>query len=74
MLKMFENRALREVFGPNMEEITGDWRKLKNEEFHDMYSSPNIIHVIKSRRMRWVGHVERIGENKYAYRGFVGET
>jgi hypothetical protein len=58
---VFENRVLRRIFGPKRDEVTGEWRKLHNEEFHDLYSSPSIIRKIKSRRMRWVGHVARMG-------------
>jgi hypothetical protein len=60
-LRVFENGMLRRIFGPKRDEVTGEWRKLHNEEFHDLYSSPNIIRMIKSRRMRWAGHVTRIG-------------
>ena len=63
-LRMFENRVLRRVFGPKRDEVTGDWRKLHNEELNDLYSLPNIVRVVKSRRMRWAGHVARIGEDK----------
>jgi hypothetical protein len=58
---VFENRVLRRIFGPKRDEVTGKWRKLHNEELHDLYSSPNIVRVIKSRRMRWAGHIARIG-------------
>jgi hypothetical protein len=58
---VFENRVLRRKFGPKRDEVTGGWRKLHNEELHNLYSSPSMIRVIKSRRMRWVGHVERMG-------------
>jgi hypothetical protein len=54
---VFENNVLRRIFGPKRDEVTGDWRKLHNEELHNMYSLPNIIRMIKSRRMRWAGHV-----------------
>jgi hypothetical protein len=59
-LRVFENRVLRRIFGPKRDEVTGDGRKLHNEELHNLYSSPNIIRMIKSRRMRWAGHVARI--------------
>jgi hypothetical protein len=59
-----ENRVLRRIFGPKRDEVTGDWRELHNEELHKLYSSPNIIRMIKSRRMRWAGHVARIGDKK----------
>jgi hypothetical protein len=61
-LRVFENRVLRGIFGPKRDEVTGDWRTLHNEEFHNLYSSPNIIRMIKFRKMRWAGHVTRIGE------------
>jgi hypothetical protein len=70
---MFENRALRRTFGPRRYEVTGDWRKLHNEDLHNLYSSPNIIRMIKSRRMRWEGHVARIGETRNAYRILLGK-
>jgi hypothetical protein len=60
--------VLRRIFGPKRDEVTGGWRKLHNEELHNLYSSPNIIRMIKSRRMRWAGHVARMGENRNAYR------
>ena len=60
-LRMSENRVLRRVFGPKRDEVTGEWRKLHNEEIGDLYCSPNIFRVIKSRRIRWVGHVEHMG-------------
>jgi len=66
-LRVFEIRVLRRVFGPKRDEVTGEWRKLHNEELNDLYSSPNIIRVITSRRMRWEGHVARIGERRDAY-------
>jgi hypothetical protein len=56
-LRVFENRAPRRIFGPNRDEVTGEWTKLHNEELRDLYSSPSIIRIIRSRRMRWAGHV-----------------
>jgi hypothetical protein len=67
-LGVFENRVLRRIFGPKRDEVTGKWRKLYNEELCVLYSSPSINRIIKSRRMRWAGHVARIGENKNACR------
>jgi hypothetical protein len=58
---VFENRVLRRVFGPKRDEVTGDWRKLHNEELHNLCSSPNIIRMIKVRSMRWAGHIARMG-------------
>jgi hypothetical protein len=63
-LRVFENRVLRRIFGPKRDEVTGDWRKLHNYELHNLYSSPNIIKMIKSRRMRWTGHVARMGRRR----------
>jgi hypothetical protein len=65
-LEVFEKRVLRKIFGPKRYEVTGDWRKLHNEELHNLYSSPNIIRMIKSRRMRWAGHVARMGAKPIA--------
>jgi hypothetical protein len=59
-LRVFENKMLSKIFGPKRDEVTGGWRKLNNEELRDLYSSPSIIRIIKSRRIRWVGHVARI--------------
>jgi hypothetical protein len=70
-LRVFENRVLRKIFGPKRDGVAGGWRKLHNEELHNLYSSPSIIRIIKSRRMRWVGHVARMGEN--VYRLLVGK-
>jgi hypothetical protein len=70
---VFENRALKRIFGPKRDEVTGRWRKLHNEELRDLYSSPSIIRIIKSRRMRLARHVAQIGEKKNAYRLFVGK-
>jgi hypothetical protein len=70
-LRVFENRVLRRIFGPKRDEVTGEWRKLHNEELHDWYSSPSIIRIIKSRGMKWTGHVARIGEKRNAYRLLV---
>jgi len=61
-LRVFENIVLRRIFGPRRDEVTGAWRSLHNEELNDLYCSPNIVRVIKSRRMRWAGHVARMGE------------
>jgi hypothetical protein len=71
---VFENRVLRRIFGHKRDEATGEWRRLHNEELNDLYSSPNIIRVIKSRRIRWAGHVARMGENRGAYRILVGTS
>jgi hypothetical protein len=71
-LRVFKNRVLRRIFGPGWDEVTGEWRRLHNEELNDLYSSPNIIRVIKSRRMRWAGHVARMGKGRGLYRILVG--
>jgi hypothetical protein len=71
-LRVIENKVLR-IFGPKRDEMTGRWRKLHNEEHQDLYSSPSIIRIIKSRRMRWAGHVARMGEKRNAYRLLVGK-
>jgi hypothetical protein len=70
---VFENRVLRKIFGPKRDEMTGEWRKLHDEELHDLYSLPNIIRLIKSRGMRWVGHVARMGGKRNMYRLLVGK-
>ena len=69
---MFGNRVLRKIFEPKRDEVTGEWRKLHNEELNDLYCSPNIGRVIKSRRMRWAEHVKRMGEGRGIYRVLVG--
>jgi hypothetical protein len=70
---VFENRVPKRIFGPKRDEVTGEWRKLHNEELRDLFSSPSIITIIKSRRMRWAGHVAGIGEKRNAYRLLVGK-
>ena len=70
---MFENRVLRRVFGPKRDEVTGEWRKLHNEELIDLYSLPNIVRVVKSRRMRWAGHVARMGDVRSVHRVLIGK-
>jgi hypothetical protein len=70
---VFENRVLRRIFGPKRDEVTGGWRKLHNEEFHILYSSQSISRMIKSRGMRWAGHVARMGAKRNAYRILVGK-
>jgi hypothetical protein len=72
-LKVFENRVLRRIFGPKRYRVTGEWRKLHNEELHNLYSSPSTMRIIKPRRMRWEGHVARMGEKRNAYRVLVGK-
>jgi hypothetical protein len=71
-LRVFENRVLRRIFGQKRDEMVGNWRKLHNEELHDLYSSPSIVRMMKPRRMRWAGHVARMGEKRNAYRLLVG--
>jgi hypothetical protein len=71
-LRVFENRVLSRIFGPRRDEVTGEWRKLHNEELHTLYSSPDIIRQVKSRRMRWAGHVARMGEERKVYKVLVG--
>ena len=70
---MFENRVFRRIFGPKRDEITGEWRKLHNEELNCLYRSPNSVRVRKSRRMRWAGHVARMRERRGVYRVLVGK-
>ncbi|KAJ4434116.1 hypothetical protein ANN_16436, partial [Periplaneta americana] len=73
-LRVFENKVLRKIFGAKRDEVTGEWRKLHNTELHALYSSPDIIRNIKSRRLRWAGHVARMGESRNAYRVLVGRS
>jgi hypothetical protein len=72
-LRVFENRVLRRIFGPKRGEVMGEWRKLHSEELHNLYSSPDIIRQVKSRRMRWMGHVARMGEERKV-QGFGGKA
>jgi hypothetical protein len=72
-LRVFENKVLRRIFGPKKVEVTGEWRRLHNKELCALYSSSNIIWVIKSRKLRWTGHVARMGERRGAYRALVGK-
>jgi hypothetical protein len=70
---VYENRVLRRIFGPKRDEVIGGWRKLHNEEIHNLYCSSSIIRIIKSKRTRWEGHVARMGEKRIAYRILVGK-
>ena len=70
---VFENKVLRRIFRPKRDEVTGEWRRLHNEELNDLYSSPNIVRVIKSRRMRWAGHVACMDDERGLYRILVGK-
>jgi len=72
-LRVFENMVLRRIFGPRKDEVTDEWGRLHNEELNDLYCSPNIVRVIKSRRMRWAGHVALMGEERGVYRVLVGK-
>jgi hypothetical protein len=72
-LRVFENRVLRRIFGPKRDEVTGEWRRLYKKELYALYSSPNIIRVMKSRKLRWAEHVARMGERRGAYRALVGK-
>jgi hypothetical protein len=72
-LRVFENRVVRRIFGPKWDEVTGEWSKLHSEELHTLYSYPDIIRGVKSRRMRWAGHVARMGEERKVYKVFVGK-
>jgi hypothetical protein len=73
-LRVFENRVLRGICGPKRDEVIGDWRKLHNEELHNLYCSPSIIRMIKSSRIKWAGHVACMGEKRNAYRILVGKS
>jgi hypothetical protein len=73
-LRVLENRVLRRIFGQTKDEVTGGWRKLHNEELRDLYSSPSIIRIIKSRRMRWAGHAPQLEEKRKEYRLLVGKA
>jgi hypothetical protein len=73
-LRVFENRVLKTIFGPKRDEVKGEWRKLHSEELTDMYSSPNIVWVIKLRKMGWAGHVARMGERRGVYTVLVGKS
>jgi len=73
-MSVFKNRVLRRIYEPKRDEVTVGWRKLHNEELNDLYSSPSIIRVMKSRRMRWAGHVARMGGEERCIHGFGGET
>jgi hypothetical protein len=73
-LRGFENRVLRRIFGPKRDGVTGEWRQIRNEGLNDLYCSPNTIRAIKSRRMKWAGHVARVGERRGVYRVLVRKT
>jgi hypothetical protein len=74
-LRVYENSVLRRIFEPKRDEVTGEWRKLHNEELYDLYPSPNIVRVIRSKRMKWTGHVARIGESRgVCIQGLLGAT
>ena len=72
-LRVFENMVLRRIFGPRRDKVKGEWRRLHNEELNDLYSSSNIVQVIKLRRMRWAGHVAHMGVERGVYRVLVGK-
>jgi hypothetical protein len=72
-LRAFENRVLRRIFGPKRDEVTGEWRKMHNEELHNLYSSLHIIRQVKSRKMRWAGHVARMGQERKVYKVLAGK-
>jgi hypothetical protein len=73
-LRVLENKVVRRIFGPKMNEVVEGWRKLDNEALHNLYSSPSVIRMIKSRRMRWAGHVARMGEKRNSRRILVGKA
>ena len=73
-MRVFENRVLRGIFGPKRDDVTREWRKLHNEELNDLYSSPNIVQVVKSRKMTWTGHVALMGEGRGVHRVLVGKS
>jgi hypothetical protein len=73
ILRVFENRVLRRIFGPKRDDTVGGWRTLHNEELHYLYSLPNTIRIIKSRRMRWAGHISCMGKNRNVYRILAGK-
>jgi hypothetical protein len=73
-LRIFENSVLRRIFGPKRDEVTGGWRKLHDEDLHGLYSSPNIVRVIKARRMKWAGYVARMGGGEGCMQHFVWEA
>ena len=73
-MKVYENRVLKRVFGPKRDEVTGEWRKLHNVGLRDLYSLPNIVRVVKSRRMRWTGHVALMGEGRGVHMVLVGRS
>jgi len=72
-MRVFDSRVLRRILGLKRDEVTGEWRKLHNEELNDLYCSPSFVRVMKSRRIRWAGHVARMGERRDVYRVLVGE-
>jgi hypothetical protein len=73
-LRVFENRVLRRIFGPKRDDVMGEWRKLRSEELHNLYSSPDIIRQVKSWRMTWAGHVACMGEERKVYKVLVGKS
>jgi hypothetical protein len=72
-LRLFENKVRKRIFGPKRDKVTGEWKKLCNEELNDLYSSPNIIWMTKLRRIKWAGHMGRMGERRIVYRVLVGK-